>query len=99
MLEEQGRSGKPLEQIVVDYGIIAENELIQQIAEYLGFPTSMSAQAEFNPELLSHPSPDRTACMEPCRSPLDGIQCDRCPSRSARTAKRRRHSLGPPENP
>lgn len=53
LLEEQDRSGKPLEQIVVDYGIISENELMERIATYLGVSYVDVTQAEFNPELLS----------------------------------------------
>jgi len=53
LLEEQERSGKNLEQIIVDYGIVSEEELMGRIAEYLGLTYVDVTQAHFTPELLS----------------------------------------------
>ncbi|MEM6821285.1 MAG: GspE/PulE family protein [Verrucomicrobiota bacterium] len=53
LLEEQERTGKTLEQIVCDYGIISEEELVQRISEYLGLQYVDLSQAHFTPELLS----------------------------------------------
>ncbi|MEM1156709.1 MAG: GspE/PulE family protein [Verrucomicrobiota bacterium] len=53
LIEEQERSGKNIEQIVIDYGMISENDLLQQIANYLGVQYVDVTQAQFTPELLS----------------------------------------------
>jgi len=53
LIEEQGRTGKDLEEIISDYGIVEKSELLQQIAAALGFDYVDLSQAEFTPELLS----------------------------------------------
>ncbi len=53
LIEEQERSGKNIEQIVCDYGMISEHDLLQRIADYLGVQYVDVTQAEFTPELLS----------------------------------------------
>jgi len=51
--DEMLRSGKPAEQIVSDYGIINEEELLGRLAESLGTEYCDLTGAEFSPELLS----------------------------------------------
>lgn len=53
LLDDQQRSGKPIEQIISDYGILSENDLLQQLANSLGLQFVDLAGAEFTPELLS----------------------------------------------
>ncbi len=53
LLEEQERSGKNLEKIVFDYGILTEYDLMQRMADYLGVAYVDITQATFTPELLS----------------------------------------------
>jgi type IV pilus assembly protein PilB len=53
LLEETQRSGKPIEKIIVDYGILSEENLMQRLAESLGLPFYDLANANFTPELLS----------------------------------------------
>ncbi|MGF1677681.1 MAG: GspE/PulE family protein [Candidatus Methylacidiphilales bacterium] len=53
LLEEQERSGKNLEKIVFDYGILTEYDLMQRMADYLGVAYLDITQATFTPELLS----------------------------------------------
>jgi type IV pilus assembly protein PilB len=53
LLEEQNRSGKAIEQIIADYGILDETTLLQHIAHYLGLDFVDLEGAHFTPELLS----------------------------------------------
>jgi len=53
LLEEQNRSGKAIEQIIADYGILDEPTLLQHIAHYLGLDYVDLSGAHFTPELLS----------------------------------------------
>jgi len=53
LLGEQARSGKPLEQILSDYSIIDEGQLLERIATNLGVEYVDLEGAEFSPELLS----------------------------------------------
>lgn len=53
IIEEQERTGKTIEQIVIDYAIISEHDLLQRIADYLGVQYVDVTQAQFTPELLS----------------------------------------------
>ncbi len=53
LMEEQERSGKNIEQIVIDYGMVSEHDLLQRIADYLGVQYVDVKQAQFTPELLS----------------------------------------------
>jgi type IV pilus assembly protein PilB len=57
LLEEANRSGKPVEEIIIDYGILTEEQLMQRLAESLGLPFYDLAHASFTPELLSSISP------------------------------------------
>ncbi|MEM9444328.1 MAG: ATPase, T2SS/T4P/T4SS family [Verrucomicrobiota bacterium] len=62
LMNEHQRSGKPIEQIVYDYDIISEHELLSKIAEHLGVQYVSLEGAEFVPELLSA-IPPQTARM------------------------------------
>jgi type IV pilus assembly protein PilB len=53
ILEEQGRTGKALEDIIEDYAILDKSQLLQQIAASLGLEYIDLSTAEFTPELLS----------------------------------------------
>ncbi|MDX6767882.1 MAG: GspE/PulE family protein [Candidatus Methylacidiphilales bacterium] len=53
LLEEHQRSGKAIEQIIADYGILSENDLLQHIANYLGLQYVDLSGAHFTPELLA----------------------------------------------
>jgi type IV pilus assembly protein PilB len=57
LLDEQQRTGKPIEQIIADYGILSENDLLQHLANSLGLQFVDLAGAEFTPELLSSVPP------------------------------------------
>ncbi|MEM9399384.1 MAG: ATPase, T2SS/T4P/T4SS family [Verrucomicrobiota bacterium] len=62
LLDEQQRNGRPIEQIIYDYGIIDENTLLATIANHLGAQYVTLEGAEFPPELLSA-IPPQTARM------------------------------------
>ncbi|MEO0454158.1 MAG: ATPase, T2SS/T4P/T4SS family [Verrucomicrobiota bacterium] len=53
LMEEQSRSGKELEVILHDYGIVQSGELLQNIATSLGLEYIDLSQGEFTPDLLS----------------------------------------------
>lgn len=53
LLDEQNRTGKPIEQIIADFGIMDESTLLQQIAHYLGLEYVDLTNAHFTPELLA----------------------------------------------
>jgi type IV pilus assembly protein PilB len=53
LMEESDRTGKPIEQIVANFGIIAEDQLLELIADRLGLQFVDLSNAEFTPELLS----------------------------------------------
>lgn len=53
LFSEQQRSGKPLEQILADFSIIDESQLMERIASSLGLEYVDLEGAEFVPELLS----------------------------------------------
>lgn len=53
LLEEVQRSGKDIEKIIVDYGILTEEGLMRKLAEGLGLPFYDLSTATFTPELLS----------------------------------------------
>jgi type IV pilus assembly protein PilB len=53
LLDEQHRSGKPLETILEDFGIITVSDLEQLVAQALGLEYVNLDGAEFSPELLS----------------------------------------------
>ncbi|MDR0532612.1 MAG: GspE/PulE family protein [Verrucomicrobiales bacterium] len=53
LMEESERMGKPIEQIVANFGIIAEDKLLELIADRLGLQFVDLSNAEFTPELLS----------------------------------------------
>ncbi len=53
LIEEQGRTGKSLEDIIQDYAILDKAQLLQQIATSLGLEYVDLSNAEFTPELLS----------------------------------------------
>jgi type IV pilus assembly protein PilB len=57
LLDEQQRTGKQIEQIIADYGILSENDLLQHLADSLGLQFVDLAGAEFTPELLSSVPP------------------------------------------
>ena len=53
LTDEQSRSGKPIEEVVVNNGVISTDELYQMIAQNLGTEVVDLAAMEFPPELLS----------------------------------------------
>jgi type IV pilus assembly protein PilB len=53
LMEESDRTGKPIEQVVANFGIIAEDQLLELIANRLGLQFVDLSSAEFTPELLS----------------------------------------------
>jgi type IV pilus assembly protein PilB len=53
LMEEAERMGKPIEQIVSNFGIISEDKLLELIADRLGLQFVDLTAAEFTPELLS----------------------------------------------
>ena len=53
LFSEQQRSGKPLEQILADFSIVEESQLLERIATSLGLDYVDLEGAEFVPELLS----------------------------------------------
>lgn len=53
LLEEQSRSGKPIEEVVANSGVISLADLYQMIAHALGTEVADLASMEFPPELLS----------------------------------------------
>jgi type IV pilus assembly protein PilB len=53
LMEEADRMGKPIEQIVANFGIINEDDLLKLIADRLGLPFVDLANVTFTPELLS----------------------------------------------
>ncbi|HUB67112.1 MAG TPA: ATPase, T2SS/T4P/T4SS family [Candidatus Methylacidiphilales bacterium] len=53
LLEEQSRTGKPIEDVLVNNGIVQLTELYQLIAQALGTETVDVTNMEFPPELLS----------------------------------------------
>ncbi|MFQ3671369.1 MAG: GspE/PulE family protein [Verrucomicrobiia bacterium] len=57
LLDEQHRSGKPLEQILEDFGIATRDQILQLIAQALGVEYVDLEGAEFSPELLSSVPP------------------------------------------
>lgn len=62
---EQERTGRPLNEILVDYGLIDNETQLQLIAEYLGTEVINLAEVEFTPELLEA-VPAATARMYQC---------------------------------
>ncbi|MDD5260905.1 MAG: GspE/PulE family protein [Methylacidiphilales bacterium] len=57
LLEEAERTGKPIEQVIANFGILTEEELMQRIAASMGLQYVDLSQANFTPELLSCISP------------------------------------------
>ncbi|MDZ4788684.1 MAG: GspE/PulE family protein [Blastochloris sp.] len=57
LLEEVARSGKEIEKVIADYGILTEEGLMHRLAEELGLPFYDLSNAIFTPELLSAISP------------------------------------------
>ncbi|MDR1304905.1 MAG: GspE/PulE family protein [Verrucomicrobiales bacterium] len=53
LMEEAERMGKPIEQIVANFGIISEDKLLELIADRLGLQFIDLSTAQFTPELLS----------------------------------------------
>ncbi|MDR1192089.1 MAG: GspE/PulE family protein [Verrucomicrobiales bacterium] len=53
LIEEAERMGKPIEQIIANFGIIAEDKLLELIANSLGLQMVDLSEAVFTPELLS----------------------------------------------
>ena len=53
LLEEQSRSGKPIEEVVANSGVISSADLYQMLAHALGTEVADIATMEFPPELLS----------------------------------------------
>ena len=53
LLDEQSRSGKPIEEVVANSGVIPLDEMYQMIATSLGTDVVMLESMEFPPELLS----------------------------------------------
>lgn len=62
---EQERTGRPLNEILVDYGLIDNETQLQLIAEYLGTEVINLAEVEFTPELIEA-VPAATARMYQC---------------------------------
>ncbi len=62
---EQERTGRPLSEILVDYGLIDNETQLQLIAEYLGTEVVNLGEVEFTPELLEA-VPAATARMYQC---------------------------------
>ncbi len=62
---EQERTGRPLNEILVDYGLIDNETQLQLIAEYLGTEVVNLAEVEFSPELIEA-VPAATARMYQC---------------------------------
>ncbi len=57
LLEEAERTGKPIEQVIANFGILTEEQLMQRIAASMGLQYVDLSQASFTPELLSCISP------------------------------------------
>ncbi|MDR1145523.1 MAG: GspE/PulE family protein [Verrucomicrobiales bacterium] len=53
LMEEAERMGKPIEQIIANFGIISEDKLLELIADRLGLQFVDLSTAQFTPELLS----------------------------------------------
>lgn len=53
LMDEQMRSGKTIEQVIVDYGICTEADILQRIAAAYGTQYVDLTNAQFAPELLS----------------------------------------------
>jgi len=65
VVAEQARSGRPLSQILLDYGLIDQDAQLQLIAEHLGTEVVRIAEAELTPEVLES-VPAATARMYQC---------------------------------
>ena len=63
LTDEQSRSGKPIEEVVTNGGVITNDEMYQMIAQNLGTEVVDLAAMEFPPELLSL-IPPQTARMQ-----------------------------------
>jgi type IV pilus assembly protein PilB len=63
LLEEQSRSGKPIEDVISNSGVISLTEMYQLIAQALGTEVVDLSTMEFPPELLSM-VPPQTARMQ-----------------------------------
>jgi len=64
LMDEAERSGKPIEQIISNFGILSEQALMQRIATSMGVPFVDLSAATFTPELLS--------CVPPHTARLHG---------------------------
>src|SRR2546428_13659614 len=50
--EEHERTGKPFSQIIVDFGLMTEEQLLQAVAEHLTFEFMNLEQLDLQPTLL-----------------------------------------------
>ncbi len=50
--EEQQRTGKPLAQVIVDFGVITEEQLLKAVADHLGIPVINLSEIEISQEVL-----------------------------------------------
>ena len=64
LMEEVERTGKPIEQVISNYGILTEEDLMQRIAASMGLQYVDLSSATFTPELLS--------CIPPQTARLHG---------------------------
>jgi type IV pilus assembly protein PilB len=74
LLDEQSRTGKPIEEVLANGGIIAANEMYQMIAQALGTEVIDPTGMEFPPELLSLVPPSTARLQGALPLDFDGQQ-------------------------